>query len=280
MRIGVDIGGSGLRAAVVDGRAPGPMRQMRNDDRSLEAVLAALEQLVGPLGPHPVGIAVPGYVEAGVVRGSPNFPRWRDVPLEQLASQRLGRTVRICNDADAAALGVAAELDLQDVVVLTLGTGVGGGVVLGGRLLGGRASGELGHLWTGGERPCGCGSVGCLETRASASAVRVRAGELGLPVDLDRLARTTDADHPVWAELIEALAHGLRDLANCFGPQALALTGGLCVARAPLERAIARFREEVIDVHRELPVHLLGRADRYAVLGAAQSVGKSVQDAP
>lgn len=280
MRIGVDIGGTGLRAATVGRSGTGPLQTLRNDDRSIDGIVEAVVRLVRPLGEHAIGVAVPGFVESGRVLASPNFPTWHDVPLADLLTERLARPVRLCNDADAAALGVARQLALRQVVVVTLGTGVGGGVIVGGELLPGRAAGELGHLWAGGSRLCGCGATGCLETLASVSAVRVRAAALGERPDLDALITRCPPDHEVWSELIEGLAHGLRTLVNLFGPDAIVLLGGMTAARGVLEAAIARFRMETLDIHRDLPVHILGRADRFAILGAATYCGNAEQVSP
>ncbi len=279
MQIGVDIGGSGLRAALVRrGETLGQPLVMRHD-RSVGSVLRAVEEVGCRLGPYPIGVAVPGYVERGVVRASPNFPTWRDVDLRTALMRRLRRPVYVCNDADAAALGVALALGVDDVAVLTLGTGVGGGIVVEGRLLPGRATGELGHVWIGGEERCGCGARGCLETVVGLVALERRAAVLGLDGDLCGWS-TLPPSHPLWAPWVEGLARGMRALVCTVGPRALALLGGLTVAGAAIEAAVARFREEVIPVHRGVPVHLLGRADRYAIVGATAVSSRSDRRSP
>ncbi|MCA9571349.1 MAG: ROK family protein, partial [Myxococcales bacterium] len=112
-----------------------------------------------------------------------------------------------------------------------------------------------------------CGATGCLETLASVTAVTRRARELGLPVELPELVEVAGPEHPVWEGLVFGLGHGLRTFANVLGPDAIALVGGLTVARPALDAAVRAFRREVIPVHRDLPVHVLGRADRFAILG-------------
>lgn len=240
------------------------IRSVRSDDRSVAGVLDTVESLVADLAPGPVGIAMPGFIDDGRVHASPNFPAWRDVDLAGLASARLGRRVVVGNDADCAALGASEMLDCPDLLVLTLGTGVGGGRVIGGRLAPSRFGAEFGHIASGGTLRCGCGAVGCLETRASLSAVERLAAARSLPGSpLD-----WPADHAIWTDFQLALADGLRTLVNAFGPRAVALLGG--GAGPATQPAIERFRTQVIGVHRDVPVHVMGRVDEAAIRGAAR----------
>jgi glucokinase len=116
-------------------------------------------------------------------RESPNLPGWQDYPVREEIEGRLGTTVILENDANAAALGekwLGAAASVEDMCMLTLGTGVGGGLVLDGRIWHGMLgmAGELGHINVDREgAPCGCGSRGCLEQYASALAVKRMAAE-------------------------------------------------------------------------------------------------------
>lgn len=263
MGIGVDIGGTGVRASSVDGDSIRAIHSVRTTDRSVDGVLATLAHLLSDLPAGPVGIAMPGFVADGIVCASPNFPAWRDVDLARLASDRLQRHVVVANDADCAALGASVMLGCPDLLALTIGTGVGGGRVVDGSLAPSRYGAEFGHLASGGDVRCGCGATGCLETRASLSAVQRVAATLqlsGTPTDWP-------ADHPVWSDFQQALADGLRSLVNAFGPRAVALLGG--GAGPAVLPAITQFRASVIEVHRAIPVHVMGRADEAAIRGAA-----------
>lgn len=271
MAIGVDIGGTGFRAAYVESGKPDSIVRCTWSDRSVAGVLDALHEVVHTLPTGPVGIAMPGFHDGGLLRTSPNFPGWVDVPFERMATERLGRRVRVANDADCAVLGAASTLGLRNVVGLTLGTGVGGGVLIDGQLLSGRAAGELGHLYAGGTTRCGCGAVGCLETLASVPAVERRAVSLGLSGRFDDWV-TLPVDHPVWSDVLHGLSVGLRSLVNIFGPDSVVLMGGLTAASPVLQEAVARCRRQLVPLHRGVEVHVLGRADPYAIRGAAALV--------
>jgi glucokinase len=116
-------------------------------------------------------------MHTGMVRQSPNLPDWIDYPAQSVIEKQLGTRVFLENDANAAALGekwLGAARDFDDMAMLTLGTGVGGGIVLGGRIWRGMTgmAGELGHMAVEPDGvPCKCGNHGCLEQYASATAV-------------------------------------------------------------------------------------------------------------
>ncbi|HYX69678.1 MAG TPA: ROK family protein [Terriglobales bacterium] len=187
--IGVDLGGTNLRIAAVDesgkllekvsvptetghGRH-GVLDQICSIIQATSSKHLATRKLAG------IGIGVPGIIdmETGMLRQSPNLPGWEDYPVRQEIEKRLSARVVLENDANAAALGeewLGAAKDVDDMLMLTLGTGVGGGLVLGGRVWHGARgmAGEPGHINVVRDgHPCGCGSHGCLEQYASATAV-------------------------------------------------------------------------------------------------------------
>jgi len=183
----VDLGGTNIHAAL--GQPDGTILAERQIPTEAHlgpaAVLDRIAQLIGDLGkPEALAIGVPGLVNiaTGTTLFLPNLAtQWRGVPVAQTLRDRLGCDVFLLNDARMAALG---ELDYghgkhtRDFIFITLGTGVGGGVVLDGRLRTGPlgAAGELGHqtILPDGP-PCGCGSQGCLEALVSASALTAEA---------------------------------------------------------------------------------------------------------
>ena len=130
--------------------------------------------------PRAIGVAVPGPldVHTGTVMQAPHVAAWRGYPLRDKLEALIGRKVVVDNDANAWALGEywrGAARGRRDVVLLTLGTGVGGGLIVGGKLVHGRSgmAGELGHVTVNPDGPpCDCGSHGCLESYASASGLR------------------------------------------------------------------------------------------------------------
>jgi glucokinase len=199
--IGVDLGGTNLRAAAVT--ADGAMLEKISGTTDLhdgrEAVIAdivaAINQLKAKCGSDKlagVGIGVPGFIliEEGVIVGSNNLPEFDHFPIRDDIEQKLGTPIFLENDANAAALGekwIGAGRDVQDLVLLTLGTGVGGGIISAGRVIHGHVgmAGELGHVTVvPAGNPCGCGNYGCLEKHASATAIVAMARMMQLGDDL------------------------------------------------------------------------------------------------
>ena len=250
VRIGIDIGGTDTKIGLVDvhnkllDSVCIPTKAERPADEVIRTVAEtalsildkngiAMEQCVG------VGIGVPGTVDRkkGIVRYSNNI-RWEDVPLVKEMSTYLPIPVEIANDADCAALGetiAGAGKECSDVVMITLGTGVGGGVVLDGEIYEGRGIGgsELGHMVIveNGE-PCTCGRRGCLEAYASATALKreaKRASKKELtPSEIFALAKQGD---PAMKEVVETyirrLGLGIVNIVNIFRPQLVLLGGGI-----------------------------------------------------
>src|SRR5262249_31238834 len=193
--IGVDLGGTNLRIAAVDTggqileKITTGTEVARGCHRVIDEMCAAISNLAKKhsadgklLG---IGVGVPGIIDLnrGMVRESPNLPGWQDYPVGEEIESRLGTAVIRENDANGAALGekwLGAGAGVDDMCMLTLGTGVGGGLVLHGRIWHGMLgmAGELGHINVEVEGvPCGCGSRGCLEQYASALGVKRMAAE-------------------------------------------------------------------------------------------------------
>ena len=198
--IGVDLGGTNLRAAAINESG----RQLNrhsiatpNNDGSREDIVAAIVTLickvrdqVGTGDLQGVGIGVPGYIQmdTGVVIGSANLP-FTDFPIRDDIQKQLGIPILLENDANAAALGehwIGAGKGVNNLFLLTLGTGIGGGIIVDGKVLRGAAgmAGEPGHMTVYPDgNPCGCGNQGCLEKHASATAIVGMARMMGLGED-------------------------------------------------------------------------------------------------
>jgi len=195
--IGVDLGGTNLRAAAISEhgeileKISGRTDLSGGRDAVLDDITGRIvelrqrlpaEQLAG------VGIGVPGFIrmDEAVIVGSNNLPELEGVPVRDEIERRLGSAVILENDANAAALGekwMGAGRGVEDLVLLTLGTGIGGGIICGGRVLHGHVgmAGEIGHITVvPNGNPCGCGNHGCLEKHASATAVEAMAYLMGL----------------------------------------------------------------------------------------------------
>jgi glucokinase len=185
---GIDLGGTNIQAAIArgDGTLVAEIRQPTQSHDGPERVVGRMIAMIRDLGersavaPVALGIGVPGLVDVGTgtTRFLPNLPtQWRDVRVRARMEEALGIPVRVLNDARTATLGELVfghGRSARDLVFFTLGTGVGGGVVLDGKLRLGPlgAAGELGHQTVDAHGlPCGCGSRGCLETVASGPAL-------------------------------------------------------------------------------------------------------------
>ena len=254
--IGVDLGGTNLRAAAIDrsgkmlDKIAGTTNYTEGRNAVISDIVAAISTLRekhGAEGFAGTGVGVPGFIriKEGFVTGNANLPYLENFPVRDEISRLLGARVILENDANAAALGekwMGAGRDVDDLVLLTLGTGVGGGIISGGRILRGAVgmAGEFGHMTvvpTG--YPCGCGNQGCLEKHASATAVTAMAHLLHLGDSLTSkdvydlaLAGGEPADkaRAIWRSFGEALGTALATLVNAFNFPLYLLSGGVLAA--------------------------------------------------
>ncbi len=186
----IDLGGTNVRAIIagLDGKISGddrrPSRASDGLDATIETLLASLAQACSQAGVEAsdlrgLGVATPGWVdtERGIVPAAPQLIGWRDVPLVEMLQESLGVTVRLENDANAAALGenvFGAGRGTRHMLYITVSTGVGAGIIVDGRLYGGAkgSAGEIGHtIVDPSGPPCGCGKRGCLESLSSGTAI-------------------------------------------------------------------------------------------------------------
>ena len=248
--IGVDLGGTNLRVAAVDQSgeiidrtsepadyAAGPARVAS----SIADVIAVLRDRHGRANLVGVGIGVPGYIniDDGIVVEAANLPGFTGFPIRDRVQDHLGTPIILENDANAAALGelwMGAGKNVQDLILLTLGTGIGGGIVTNGQVLHGFAgmAGEFGHMTVFPDgNPCGCGNSGCLEKHASASAITAMARmmhlghEITSAADVHALAVAGNARAlRVFESMGRALGIAIASLINIFNFPLYLLTGG------------------------------------------------------
>jgi len=222
--IGVDLGGTNLRIAAVDEGAHllekvtlGTKVALGRDhvlSDMCEAIQHLSKKYQGDARLLGVGIGVPGIIDlhTGMVRESPNLPGWSDYPVRDEIIKRLQAPVILENDANVAALGekwLGAGRHVGDMAMLTLGTGVGGGVILNGKIWHGMTgmAGEFGHMTVEPDgQQCGCGNRGCLEQYASATAVVRMAREAIGAGDASALAKAASSDAEFNAKEIYNLA--------------------------------------------------------------------------
>ncbi|MDR6198699.1 glucokinase [Microbacterium sp. SORGH_AS428] len=201
--VGIDIGGTKIAGGVVDERGVIVRRARVATPTDVTGIEVAVSQMITELSAGEqivAGVAAAGFIdrERSTVYFAPNIA-WRDEPLRERIEQRTGARVHIENDANAAGWAeyrFGAGEDLRDVVMLTLGTGVGGAVVVDGNLLSGGhgVAAELGHMRLVPEgRTCGCGQRGCLEVYGSGRALQLEAREIAVDAEFGIGARLAAA---------------------------------------------------------------------------------------
>jgi glucokinase len=306
LTVGVDVGGTKIAGGVVDDDGE-IVAKARTESPATDrmAIADAIESLVGDLRAshdvEAVGVAAAGFVDAdrATVLFAPNLA-WRDEPLRDELQDRVGLPVVIENDANAAAWGefrYGAGEDVNDLLLVALGTGVGGGIVLDGALLRGAfgVAGEIGHMCVVPDgRLCGCGNKGCWEMYSSGTALvedtrdQVRRGSLIARSMLDRAGGDVDA---ITGPLITAAARegdefaieqlanlgawvgaGIASLAAVLDPAVAVLGGGVSEAGdLILEPVRAGFRRALTGRHYrpELQIRQASLGNRAGVLGVA-----------
>ena len=237
--IGVDIGGTRTRIGAFDAerflaRRAFPTRGIEEVVTEIRAVLSQ----VGWAAPAAIGVGAPAPMDmrAGVILGCPNLPHWQGVEVVRILREAFGCPVYLANDATCAAIG---ELEFghraQDFVYITWSTGIGGGIVAGGRVVWGATgqAGEVGHMVLSlNGPPCRCGKRGCLEAIASGTGIARAARELlGKELSAEEvIARARTGDRGA-REIVEAacraLGQGLAILWELLEPELLVLGGGL-----------------------------------------------------
>ncbi len=208
------------------------------------AAISKLRETHGAAGLGGIGVGVPGFIrmKEGLITNSNNLPYLENVPVRDVLSTQLQTRVILENDANAAALGeqwMGAGRGVDDLVLLTLGTGVGGGIISGGRILRGYVgmAGEIGHISVvPNGNPCGCGNQGCLEKHASATAVSAMAQLMHLGEGLTSKdvykndGEVGDKARMVWQVVGEALGMAMAALINTFNFPLYLLSGGMLPA--------------------------------------------------
>lgn len=254
--IGMDLGGTNLRVAGV-GSGGGIVELYREQTLAREGPEPVIERIVAAIGRvfsritaaggdiRGIVLGAPGIISSreGTVVSSPNLPGWHDVPLRDRVAAAIGFPVLLENDANAAAFGEywrGAGEGCASMVLLTLGTGVGGGLVLGGELWRGAdgMAGEIGHITVEpGGRTCRCGNAGCLETYASATGIVDTYRELSAieesvtAEEVHRRAHEGDANaRQSYREAGRSLGLAFASLVNLLNPERIVIGGGVLPA--------------------------------------------------
>jgi glucokinase len=303
--VGLDVGGTTMKAGVVDdsGRPLAasvslPTEAAKGQEHGLSVMAETIRQAVATAGltmNHiaAVGVATPGSMDipAGLILDPPNLKPWRNVPVRQYIANTFDLPTAFQNDANAAAYGefwAGAGKEFRSMVLFTLGTGIGGGIVIGDRVIEGEHShgGELGHLKIElrNGRTCGCGRRGCLEAYASATAVVARTlealsaavgGRSSLEPFLGDKGELTARDVFVAAAAGDKLAGkivddtayylavGATNAMHSVDPDGICFAGGMTAAGEPFLEKIRGYVREIA-----FPVPASKCQIRYAKLGS------------
>lgn len=269
-KLGVDIGGTNIKFAVVEGvsvKYKNMIDTAKNCDEIVNDISKEILKLKKEYKIKAVGIGTPGKIKNGEVSAI-NLP-FKDFPLDVEISKRVDLPVNIDNDGNCAALGevtMGGMTDCENIVLVTLGTGVGGGIIMNSGIIHGKNNmGEIGHMIVDMKdgRPCPCGQHGCWEQYASVTALindAVNAAESNPDSLLNkiykregRLSRklifeAIDGDCPVARDVLDKyldyVAVGIKSLDNIFGPDAVVLAGGITNAGdkllAPLKEKLPK----------------------------------------
>ena len=305
--LGVDIGGTKVAAGLVDAqgqivkRARVPMSATGDAESGLAAVIAGIRELMpsSAVSIRGIGICSPGPLDprTGVVINPPNLPCWRNFPLAERVRSAYNVAVKVDNDANAAGLAEVlwgAARGYKNVFYATVGTGIGSGIILNGRILHGRtgAAGEAGHMGIDVHGPkCPCGKKGCIEVLASGPAIGRRARhKLASHPDslllqmadgdiqavngevVSRAAQQGDAvAKEVIDETLELIAYWLGNVIDFQEPDVIVMGGGVSTMLAPyLESIRERWIGSIVNPWPEqVPLLLARYGEEAGIAGAA-----------
>lgn len=279
--LGFDLGGTQVRAALVEGGQVLRRAALRTDvtggpEAVMEQFLRLGESVADKAAPVAVGIAAPGPLDTvtGVVDHIPTLPGWESFALRDRLAHAFGLPAVVENDGIAAAQGEwrhGAGRGLAHLVYVTVSTGVGGGVVVDGRLLHGRRgmAGHVGHMRVAEDGPvCSCGRVGCFEALASGTAFGRRAD--GGAEAVARARQGDPAALSLLAEEARLLGRGFANLAHLYAPERIIMGGGVAQAFDLLAPRIrAEFDAEAMPPFRTVEIVPAALGDNAGLIGAA-----------
>ncbi len=305
--VGIDLGGTFIKGGIVDEKGnilvedKTPTEREKGNERVVENIASLAKSLLARSGVPTesvvgLGMGVPGMIDckAGTVILSENL-YFEHYPIRDKVAALTGLPVVIANDANVATLGevkFGAAKNYEDVIMLTLGTGVGGGIVVGGKLVEGNkgVGAELGHVVVavGGEK-CSCGRRGCIEAYSSATAI-IRDTKRAMEVhkdskmweigSTDEVTGKTAFDYKtvdiyakrVVDEYIQMLGCAITNFANIFRPHAILLGGGVCAQGEALVKPLQEIVDEEIfagDRGPRVPILIAELGNLAGLLGAA-----------
>jgi glucokinase len=292
--IGVDIGGTNIPVALVDqaGKIVDIIEKKTQAHDGPDSVVKRIAESVKELCSKVdncslagIGLGAPGAldIKKGIIITSPNLSGWNNVPLLKMLNEATGLKVKMDNDANCAAIGehwIGGARGSNNAIIITLGTGVGGGIIIDGKIFRGShgTAGELGHITIEKDgRLCNCGNKGCLEAYASATGAVITAKELGLKVDTayDIFVKAEQKDELAQKALEISgryLGIGIASFANIFDPDVIVVGGGFSSAYkyllpAAKDEAYNRSFKTIMD---KLSIKRAELGNNAGIIGAAR----------
>lgn len=287
--LGLDLGGTNVKVALVTEGSLGveiastgsiPTPSTGGADAILRALAALAIEHIEDHKVTAIGVTFPGVIDVktGISTVTPNLPgAWENLSVSGSLGNLVGRQVFVLNDARAFAFAesvAGAASGYSDVLAITLGTGIGGGVVIGGRIHGGKngIAGEFGHQTVAPDGPlCGCGNRGCIEAVARPAAIAAEAGVATVEDAFRRAALGDDRAVQAVRRAVEYLAIGICNAHALLSPGVVVIGGGIAAAGdallTPLRHAVAQRMH--LTTAEDLPI-VVGRFGTYAgAVGAA-----------
>ncbi len=300
--IGIDLGGTFVKYALIsesgqilfEGKLPIGGKATRED--TLNAIQQSIQNVVDEAAEKKleikgIGIGSPGIIYNGVVLGgADNLDRWENIDLGSIFSDKFGMSVFVDNDANVMGLGevaFGAAKDCTDVIFITVGTGIGGAIVMNGQLYGGykNRGAELGHITIKHDGiDCNCGGRGCLEAYASTTALiqqyAERTGKDVTTVDGYYIVEKFNENEPEAVACMQNhtayLGHGIAGFINTFAPQKVVIGGGISEAGQfyidMIKKSAFRYAMPDCSVNTDIVSALLG--NNAGCMGAASLVFK------
>lgn len=278
-RVGIDVGGTKCFGVLVDENGD-VVRDVRYPTPPADELIDLLQSMFIELdGSASLGIGVPGLITTeGVIKASPNMRGAKNVPVGPELRNRLGVAVHVENDATMAAYGewkIGAARGAQNAVMVTLGTGIGGGIVMGGELHRGANgfTGEIGHMVVQHDGvECVCGRRGCWERYASGSALKMLSGGMSGEDVFAAHARGDAHAQKVVAEFADWIAVGLANMTNICDPEVIVIGGGVVqsfgeVIESVRASFVSALYSSEMRAHPRLEIAMLG--ERSGAIGCA-----------
>jgi glucokinase len=303
--VAVDLGGTNMRAALFTDDTPPPVKISKQPTPASEGVEAVINTLVATIeqvlddgeSPACIGIGAPGPLDPsrGVIINAPNLPGWEDIALADRIQEHFNTPVVLGNDANVAALGewrYGAGQGVSNLIYLTISTGIGGGIIVDGRLLIGEngLGAELGHVTIDPNGPiCACGQPGHIEALASGTAIATRAAELleagqesslmpywkSGSVTARQVGQAAEEGDPLALRIVEEsghmIGHYLADLTHIFNPKIIVLGGGVSqigeLLFRPIRAAVKQYAMSP-EYHQQLEIVPASLGDDAGLIGA------------